>query len=404
MADIINASIISAIFLLIFAVAEILRKFANLNTETTRKFVHFAGAFTALFFPFIFTSSRTILALAVAFGLIIVITKKYELLQSVHDIDRESKGAVYHPVAIYLCFMFAQYLQQPWFYVIAVAVLATSDALAALVGKTYGLKRFTVDANDKKSAEGSVIFFLSSFLIVHLILLLCTSTGRLESVLIALLIALIMTAFESVSINGVDNIFIPLGTIFILSKNTAPTIEALAGQILCLLVIVLLYLLLMKPYKKIGFSGVLLLGLMTYMALALGGWYFALCLFAISIICQKTNRVLIQDETKNEIFRVVPIFYILLVPMVWVFLADFNKIFFVPFFFSLVAQMLILWNWKRKSSGLEVKPLLLTDRIYWHFLNRNEWTQIEYLKMGLIASSLTSTLIAIGALYVQNFR
>jgi len=403
MTDIITAGIISAVFVLIFAAAETLRKFSALNVEVTRKFVHFTGAFTTLFFPFIFTSAWTVFALAAAFGLIIAITKKFGLLQSVHGIDRKSSGAIYHPIAVYICFLFAQYLDQPWFYVIAISVLGVSDAFAALVGKTYGLKKFTVDADDKKSAEGSLFFFLSTFLIVHLILLLCTPTGRLESVLIALLIALILTIFESVSINGVDNIFVPLGTIFILSQNIAPTIGGISRQIVYLVVIIMILLFLMKPYKKIGFSGVLLLGLMTYIALALGGWYFALCLFAAIAIGQKTNWILIQNE-KSELYRVVAVFHILFVPMVWVFLAEFNKIFFVPFLFSLLEQALIIWNWKRKMRGLEVKSLSLTSKIYWYFLNKYEWADKEYLKTGLIVSLFTSTLVALGALYVQNIR
>jgi dolichol kinase len=345
--------LISTVFLFIFVIAEALRKFARLDAEVTRKFVHFSGAFTALFFPFVFTSHCTVLALAGGFGLVMWGTKKFGWLQSVHGVDRDSNGAVWHPVAICLCFLFAQHLNQPWFYVIAIAVLAVSDALAALVGKTYGLKKFTVDAKDKKSAEGSVIFFLSTFLIVHLILLLATPTERLESVLIALLIALIITVFESVSIKGIDNLFIPLGTIFILSLNIQPTVAALLRHIFCLLAIILVYLLVMLPYKKIGFSGVLLLGLMTYMAYALGGWYFALCLFAVGIVCQKTNWILTRDETKDEVYRVIPVFQILLIPSVFVFLAEFNKIFFVPFLISLLAQMVILWNKKRKDAELE---------------------------------------------------
>jgi len=224
-----------------------------------------------------------------------------------------------------------------------------------------------VDANDKKSAEGSVIFFLSTFLIVHLVLLLATPTERLESVLVALLIALIITVFESVSIKGIDNLFIPLGTIFILSHNIQPTVGALARHIGFLFAIVLVCLLVLRPYKKIGFSGVLLLGLMTYMAYALGGWYFALCLFAVGVVCQKTNWVVIRDETKNEAYRVVFVFHLLTVPSLWVFLADFNKVFFVPFCFSLLAKMF-------------------------------------FMRMNLMVNFILSTAIAIGAFYVQHYK
>ena len=105
MTNLIWATIISTIFLTIFVIAEIMRK-KGFDIEVTRKFVHFAGAFTTLFFPFIFNSHWVVLALAIAFGLIIFIKKKCHWLQSVHAVERKSEGAIYHPMAVYFCFLY----------------------------------------------------------------------------------------------------------------------------------------------------------------------------------------------------------------------------------------------------------------------------------------------------------
>ena len=218
MNDIIWASIISCLFLLFFLIAEIMYK-KGVQTELTRKFVHFSGAFVTIFFPFILKSHWTVLFLAVTFALIMILTKKFRLLQSVHNVERKSDGAIYHPIAIYFCFLYAQFLNQPWFYVISILILAISDALAALVGKNYGAKEYLVEVGIRKTIEGSVTFLLTSFLIVHLILLLTTDIGKLETVLVAVLISIIVTIFEGVSLKGADNLFIPIGTMFILSKN-----------------------------------------------------------------------------------------------------------------------------------------------------------------------------------------
>ena len=192
MTDLIWASIISIIFVSLFVIAEIARK-KGVCTEATRKFVHFGGAFVTIFFPFILTSHWTVLALAIGFALIMIITKKFQFLQSVHGVERKSEGAIYHPIAIYSCFLYSQIIHQPMFYVISILILAISDALAALVGKNYGAKEYQVEVGIRKTVEGSVTFLLTSFLIVHLILLLTTNTGRVESVLIALLISIIVT-------------------------------------------------------------------------------------------------------------------------------------------------------------------------------------------------------------------
>lgn len=439
--DLISASIISILFLTIFIIAELLRKFAKISTEVTRKFVHFTGAATTIIFPFIFSSQWTVLLLAIGFGLIMFISKKLHWLQSVHDIERSSEGAIYHPIAIYLCFVFAQMLHQPYFYVISILILAISDASAALIGRTYGVRSFITEDENKKTFEGSIIFFLTAFLITHLILLLCTQTGRIESVLIAILISLIVTIFEGVSLEGTDNIFVPIGTMFILSKNINPTPEVILKHIIMLILIIISYLIILKPYKKIGFSGIILMGLMTYVAWALVGNVYAIALLLVALICQKTDWVFVKDDSTYKMYRVVPVFYVLAVPLIWIFASDicssfFNKsiatIFFIPFISGLISQMSILRGWKRKIEKsvptsrkctiikstiftLICLPLFfaiykqipvvailsciiasyITDRVYWVFVNKHEntWQQIEFLRVGLWATLITSTAV-----------
>ncbi len=359
MTDLIWASIISVIFLLLFIGAEIAHK-KGINTECTRKFVHFGGAFVTIFFPFILTSHWTVLALAAIFALIMFLSKKLGLLQSIHDVERKSEGAIYHPIAIYACFLYSQILNQPMFYVISILILAISDALAALVGKSYGANEYLVEVGTRKTVEGSITFFLTSFLITHLILLLTTQTGRVESVLIALLISIIVTVFEGVSLKGADNLFIPLGTMFILSKNITPTVDGILFQILALIGFLIGYLILMLPYKRIGFSGVILLGLINYIIWALLGDIYAIILFVFSFICAKTNWILDYDCDVADSYRVRPIFYILTVPVICAFLSGFagNNIIY-PFITSIICEGFIIKT--RLFNGNLNKGLWLTS-------------------------------------------
>jgi len=342
MTDIIWASIVSIIFLTLFSIAEIASK-KGIGPEATRKFVHFGGAFVTIFFPFILTSHWTVLALAIGFAIIMFMTKRLGWLQSVHGVERKSDGAIYHPIAIYSCFLYSQILNQPMFYVISILILAISDALAALVGKSYGANEYLVEVGTRKTVEGSITFFLTSFLITHLILLLTTQTGRAESVLIALLISLIVTIFEGVSLKGADNLFIPLGTMFILSKNISPTIEGLSFQLFALIGFLIGYLILMLPYKRIGFSGVILLGLINYVIWALLGNPYAIILFIFAFVCAKTNLILNYDCDVADSYMVRPIFYILTVPVICAFLGNFighNTIY--PFVSSIICEGFII--------------------------------------------------------------
>ena len=344
MNDLIWASIVSFIFLSLFTISAILRK-RGVKVEVTRKFVHFGGAFVTIFFPFILKSHWTVFALSISFALLMFLTQKSGLLQSVHGVTRKSDGVIYHPIAIYLCFLYSQFLGQPWFYVISILILAISDALAALVGKNYGAYEYLVETEIRKTVEGSVTFFLTSFLIVHLILLLCAGIEGPESVCIALLISIIVTIFEGVSLKGADNLFIPLGTMFILSKNLHPTADGVLFQIAVLISFLMFYLIFMLPYKRIGFSGVVLLGLINYIVWALLGNICAAILLVSSFICGKTNLILDYDCPCADLYRVRPIFYILTVPVVCSFLGNFiGALIIYPFLASIVCEGVIIKN------------------------------------------------------------
>lgn len=383
MHDLLWGSIIGLIFVVIFVIAEIMRKY-GCDVEVTRKFAHFGGAFFTIFFPFLFSSHWTVLILAIGFALLMFGTKKLGLLQSVHGVSRKSEGALYHPIAIYLCFLYSQALNQPWFYVIAILVLGISDASAALVGKNYGTNEYVVEVGSKKSFEGSFTFFLTSFLIIHLILLLATNTGRLESVLIALLISVIVTVFEAVSLKGADNLFIPLATMFVLSKNLAPTIEGISFQLGILIAFLIGYLIVLYPYKKIGFSGVVFVGLINYIIFALLGNAYAIILAGFVLICAKTSLILNYDCEDSDSYRVRPVFYILAIPIVCAFLGDYLNQFTCGCWANFVIYPFI--------TSIICEGAIIRTRFFQGNLNKGLWAT------SII--SIVVTALAIGVNYV----
>lgn len=453
--EITNIIAVACIFVIIFIIAELLRKTNRFSPEGTRKFVHFSGAAISSFFPFIFKSHISILILVLSFGLIMFLSKKFNMLKSIHNIDRKSEGAVYLPISVYLCFIFAQIIGQPYFYVISILILAISDAFAALIGKTYGIRPFIVEIGQNKSMEGSGTFFVTAFLITHLILLLFTSTGRIECVLTAVLVALILTIIEGLSIDGTDNIFVPVGAIVILSKSASAPPQEILTQIIYMLLFLGAFLVLLRPYTKIGFSGIVLSALTAYLSLNLGGWEYSLAIVLVAFLCQKTKWILIADESKNEIFRTLPVFYISIVPIMWLLgadvcraakIADLHTAAFIPFVYCLIAQMSAFRGWKRKLEKgvipmvrcslkkatvftLFFTPILwvlfkesiiipaascaiaayFTDRIYWYFAVKHEaeWQHINYLKTGFyltLAFSVIIFLVHLGethALYIK---
>lgn len=350
--EVTTALYISAIFLAIFAFAEILRKTNACSMEGTRKLVHLLAGAVSLSFAYIIRSHWTLLVMCIGFIAIVRISKKYELLNSIHGVKRKSTGDILHPLAIYLTYLWASFLKTPDFYLISILVLSISDTLAALIGSSYGFKLYDVE-EERKSLEGSLIFFLSTFLIVHLGLLLLTEVGRLECVLAALLIAILVTCFEAVSLGGADNLFVPTGTLFILSKFTKKPIPEMVFQLCSASIIFLLSFIVSKPTDRLGSSGIIGVALTGYAAWSLIGpeWYIPVLI--CNLLIAWSDCFLESPGSGEELFRIRPVFYMFVVSFIWILAANFSSIghqyFFVPYIVSISAILSIRWEWHRRT-------------------------------------------------------
>lgn len=310
--ELLNAALIGVAFLAIFALAELWRKFGAPPVEWTRKLVHFGGGVVAAFFPWLLHSHWTVLALGAGFLAILWGSRRMGLLQSVHGVARSSEGGIYFPIAIYLVFLIGS--GHPVSYFISVLVLVVADAAAAVFGSAYGRMHFDVE-RDKRSIEGSTVFFVSAFLIVLLSLLLLTDTDRLLSVLVAAQIALVVTVVEAVSIEGNDNILVPLATYFLLYKLTQQTTAMLQVQLIAQLVISAVVGLAAWRIPFVSGSGAAALTLFVYGAYALGGpeWtvgpVVGIAAFGLLFARRTTD-----SGARSPRYQVIAAFYICVVP------------------------------------------------------------------------------------------
>ncbi len=347
--ELIRAGIISALYLVIFVTAELWRAFGKPQTETTRKFVHFGSGAVCLTFSYLFSSHWTILVLGIVFVAIMMITKKTGLLKSVHDVQRISGGSIYYPIAVYLSFLIAGTAGKPQFYLIAILVLALSDSFAALIGGQYGFKLYKVE-EDHKSLEGSVAFFLSTFIIVLTGLLLLSTTGRAESILIAVYIALLITAFEAISLSGADNLFIPIGTLVVLLRVENTSVTALLLLIGVVILMFLMVYCVVRYTKVIGLSGIIGITLTGYAAWMLVGYDWAIPIVISLLLYGLTDLFIEKHRVNKEHYRIRTVFYIAFVSFIWILAAAFTRlpieIFYVPFIVNLSAHLGILWHRK----------------------------------------------------------
>jgi phytol kinase len=121
--------------------------------------------------------------------------------------------------------------------VIPILMLTLADATCALVGLRYGLTRYE---GASKSFEGSIAFAVVAFFCVHVPLLLWSPVGRLESLLIAGTLALVVMLLEGSAWRGLDNLFIPIGGYFLLRVYLGLDADQLAARFLMTLVLVVM--------------------------------------------------------------------------------------------------------------------------------------------------------------------
>jgi phytol kinase len=218
-------------------------------------------------------SPWVVLALALPLTLLFVAGSRFGFLKSLHGVARRSRGAEYYPLSVFLVFLMTQ--GRPWLYLSAVLVLAVGDAFAGLIGSRYGVIRYEVE-DETKSLEGSLVFLVISFLAIHLPILLLTDLPRPVCVLAALLVAALVTGFEAISLEGADNLFVPLAVVVILNKITTKPLSEVIFQNLSLLAICLGIGLAVWRFRSFNVGGAIAFILFAYGAWSLGSWVWAL--------------------------------------------------------------------------------------------------------------------------------
>lgn len=252
-----------------------LQKHRQLHPELLRKLLHIGMGLVTLSFPWLFNSVWPVVSLAVLsiISLLLVKRFKYASLKSVvHGVARESLGEIYFPLAIAILFSLSY--QQPILFIIPVLLLTLADAVAALIGVRYGQTTYTT-AEGVKSTEGSLAFFTVALLSTLIPLLLITQTGRVELLLISLILAILVMYIEALSWKGLDNLFIPLGSYLLLKVYLSMDV---ADLVLRLVVIVLMFIIVVKSRKRttLNDSAILAVALAAYIIWAAAGWQWLL--------------------------------------------------------------------------------------------------------------------------------
>jgi len=297
--------IFSGGLLAVIASAEVFRKAMNWSSEATRKIVHMLVGVLIAATPFLLDSMWPMLFLGGLFAIINYIAIKKHYLNGMHSIHRQTFGTVFYPVSFFILTAWLWH-QDQLVLVTAVLIMAIPDALASIVGDNIRQPIPIHFGPEKKSVQGSLAMFVSSFLIVLLCLHLFPQLGPaptsvLNTLWIAGVVALLATAGEMVSVRGSDNLTVPLTSAFamfyLLHQSSAEATQFTIGMILALIIAVASYKL--RFLTGGGSVALLILGTLVF---GIGGWAFAapiLGFFVISSLLSKLGK-----KRKNKLLTV----------------------------------------------------------------------------------------------------
>lgn len=202
---------VSGVFSILFLLSEQLYRSLDIKSEYSRKLVHVCTGMISLSFPFIFDDFMDVVLLCGGFMVVLAVVEKLSLLPSITNIDRKSSGSIYFPLSVIICFGMYDLSHDLVLFVLPVLILAISDPLAAVIGKRYGKRSFSIGGN-YKTYVGTAAFFVSALMIVigcNMVFEADFTVAKLVSVAAAACIA------EATSRNGADNLFIPISVLVV---------------------------------------------------------------------------------------------------------------------------------------------------------------------------------------------
>ncbi len=242
------------------------------HPEVLRKLLHVIMGSVSISFPWLFHEVWPIWVLAVSSATFLALVKRWLPLRSrfasiVCSIKRKTYGEFCFPLAVAMLFTVAH--AQPIFYCISLSILALGDALAALIGIFYGKHKYTT-SDGLKTIEGSFCFFVVSAFATYGGLVL-SGTNFAPALAIACLLGCLVTAFEAIAWQGLDNLFIPLSAFALLKTLANEPLDILAQQ-LAIAVLLLTASMFWRVRTTLDDGAALGAGLFCYVSWAVGGF------------------------------------------------------------------------------------------------------------------------------------
>lgn len=270
--------------------------------ELVRKLFHIGGGAVGLSLPWLFDTLTPVLLLAGAvvgtFAALRVVRRLHGGVgQVLHGVKRHSVGEFCYIASI--CVLFWLTHGDKLLYSVPLLVVALADSSAAIIGEQYGKLQLHM-RGDRKSYEGAAAFMLTAFFCVHVPVLLSGQSGRLESLLVAVGVSVMVMMAEAAAWWGLDNIIIPLWSYMLLKSLLRMDALEIASHIAFLLILAL-FMRFYRNHTTLGDDALFGATLWGYVVWTVGGWKWVIPPIILFAVYARFTHGTPQDQ--QRVFR-----------------------------------------------------------------------------------------------------
>jgi len=187
--------------------------FSKASKEASRKFIHIMLANWWIIAMIFFDNMWIAGILPALFIIINYASYKFDIIKSMERDDdsgeEKTLGTVFYAVSllivVILCFGF---FKNTIIGLVGILVMGYGDGFAAIAGKSIKSKEFSILGGKKSLAGCSTMFIISLIIISCALAYLNIQFWYIKSIIIAL----VATIFEAISVKGTDNLTVPIIT------------------------------------------------------------------------------------------------------------------------------------------------------------------------------------------------